>query len=268
LKSVEAPVAESDEDPLQDPFASALPRYHYGRLGWRTRVALVTTLGLAGVAAVAGVHRARPRFDFAAARAAGAESKAAVVFGGACLCLFDVDRTLTGKQHPDDQCPGNTVMPGIYDDAFGGGDLTLSELGQAVKGTFCGTCHRGVVSAGDAGSPQEKAVLEEQLCDGPGEMGPWSTPKDIRSQFIIGCPNGLKAECARGIVDWFANEKGIVIPDEEVYFFDDFTGNTAGFADQGFNARQVSCESREGAIGLCGARSWEVVRAKGVRDCD
>eukprot|EP00972_Heterocapsa_arctica_P073898 10909204-Heterocapsa_arctica.AAC.1 len=45
----------------------------------------------------------------------------------ACLCVFDVDRTLTGKQHAGSgECPRNQEVPEISDDAYGGGTLHLS----------------------------------------------------------------------------------------------------------------------------------------------
>eukprot|EP00416_Gambierdiscus_australes_P007374 CAMPEP_0171126482 /NCGR_PEP_ID=MMETSP0766_2-20121228/113357_1 /TAXON_ID=439317 /ORGANISM="Gambierdiscus australes, Strain CAWD 149" /LENGTH=290 /DNA_ID=CAMNT_0011589533 /DNA_START=33 /DNA_END=903 /DNA_ORIENTATION=- len=190
-----------------------------------------------------------------AAMTAAAESK--VALPSPCLCLFDVDRTLTGKQKLLDQCPGNSLQPGVWDTAFGGGVLTLSVLAQGVSGTFCGQCYKGVVSAGSAGGPKEKQVLARQLIG--NEDSVWSGPGNIQSQFVIGCPNTRKALCARGIVNWFEREKGILIPPGQVYFFDDLTGNTAGFAAQGFNARQVSCASREGDIGLCGAHPQEIM---------
>jgi len=270
LTNVEAAIVESDEDPLQGPFVNGVPRAQRGRLGWWARAAILATVGLAGATFVLVLH-SRSRVTTAhtvVAESKVATSQAEASGQGACLCLFDVDRTLTGKQRFADECPGNVEKTGVFDNAFGGGDLTLSALGEGVKSTFCGDCHRGIVSAGSAGGPDEKAVLEQQLRDDSGEPAVWSGPDDIRSQFVIGCPNPQKAQCAQGVVDWFAGTKGISIPSEEVYFFDDLTGNTHGFAERGFNARQVSCHSRMGALGLCGARPSEVVREKGVQNCD
>mmetsp|Transcript_80183 Transcript_80183/g.227012 ORF Transcript_80183/g.227012 Transcript_80183/m.227012 type:complete len:392 (-) Transcript_80183:167-1342(-) len=183
-----------------------------------------------------------------------------------CLCLFDVDRTLTGKQGFAAGCPGNKVYAGIHDEAYGGGDLTLSALGQGIHTTFCGQCHVGIVSAGGAsGFPMRDALMTSLNVDHL-----WSSPTSVMSPLVIGCRNSLKATCASNIVSWYGTEKGIVIPPHEVYFFDDTTGNTAGFAAYGFNARQVSCASRDAAtpnVGLCGATPQEVVRVKGVFNC-
>jgi len=182
-----------------------------------------------------------------------------------CLCLFDVDRTLTGKQ--DAQCPGNRPYPGVWDSAFAGGDLTLSQLGQSIGSTFCSQCHLGLVSAGGAGGPEEKHVLLGRLA-GDGELrGLWSGPGAITSPLVTGCGDNVKHICAKGIVDWYQRNQGIRIPDHEVYFFDDHQGNTARFAEFGYNARQVSCASREGAVGLCGAVPSEVIRAPGISNC-
>merc|ERR1719507_2105857 len=41
---------------------------------------------------------------------------------GACLCLLDVDRTLTGRPEAAPHCPGNKALPGVPD-RFGGGNL-------------------------------------------------------------------------------------------------------------------------------------------------
>lgn len=53
----------------------------------------------------------------------------------ACLCVFDVDRTLTGKQGlaEGSQCPANRLVEGVWDSAYGGGTLTLSEGGQNLN---------------------------------------------------------------------------------------------------------------------------------------
>uniref|UniRef100_A0A7S0FCC0 Uncharacterized protein n=1 Tax=Pyrodinium bahamense TaxID=73915 RepID=A0A7S0FCC0_9DINO len=182
----------------------------------------------------------------------------------ACLCLFDVDRTLTGKQGALAQCPGNKVIPGVTDTAFSGGPLTLSALGQAVSSTFCGACLLGVVSAGGASGPAEMAILQAHL---PGVPTWWSGPGVVTSPLVRGCGNNVKHICASGIRAWYEQHRHVKIPPSEVYFFDDLTGNTKNFAVMGFNARQVSCNSREGDIGLCGALPSEIVRMRGIFNC-
>ena len=53
----------------------------------------------------------------------------------ACICIFDVDRTLTGKQGlaEGSQCPANKIVDGVWDTAYGGGILTLSAAAQNLK---------------------------------------------------------------------------------------------------------------------------------------
>merc|ERR1712224_141446 len=65
------------------------------------------------------------------------------------------------------------------------------------------------------------------------------------SPLVLGCPSDQKARCADGIVDWYRRVKGIEISPSEVYMFDDRKDATEGFEKYGFNARQVSCGSRE-----------------------
>merc|ERR1719203_2235420 len=78
---------------------------------------------------------------------------------GGCLCIFDIDRTLTGqqKQSNTDPCSKNTPKPGIEDPAYDRGDLVLSEAGANIKTSGCKECYIGVISAG-APSESEKAV--------------------------------------------------------------------------------------------------------------
>mmetsp|Transcript_50801 Transcript_50801/g.163057 ORF Transcript_50801/g.163057 Transcript_50801/m.163057 type:complete len:142 (-) Transcript_50801:67-492(-) len=72
-----------------------------------------------------------------------------------CLCLFDIDRVLTAKPG----CPGSRVVAGVYDNAYGGGPMTLSALGQGIGQTACGRCALGAVSAGSGGSGAMQSML-------------------------------------------------------------------------------------------------------------
>ena len=88
-----------------------------------------------------------------------------------CLCLFDIDRTLTGKQCPkgqvgceaDKNCPSNRVHPGTTDWAYGSGTLSTSALAEHLGDTPCKACYLGILTAGDASgekSPERKLILE------------------------------------------------------------------------------------------------------------
>lgn len=187
---------------------------------------------------------------------------------GPCLCLFDVDRTLTGKQGFASHCPGNLEIPGVEDDAFSGGPLTLSPLGVGIRETFCSDCNLGIVSAGSAGGPAMKQALQENM---PGLGSVWSTPSKVVSPLLVGCLDGIKPQCAKSIVDWFKAAKEITIEPRNVFFFDDHNGNTAGFVKFGYNARQVSCAKRDKSwgdtIGLCGGQLGEIIANLGMNNC-
>jgi hypothetical protein len=188
----------------------------------------------------------------------------------ACLCVFDADRTLTGKQRAGvDECPDNLEVPGVFDPAYGGGTLHLSPLGQAIGSTFCSKCKLGIVSAGTCGEEDERNELLKQLGGAARTAGEreWSGADPVTSPLIAQCADPDKHNCVQGIVEWYLQNAGITILPNEVFFFDDHTGNTEGFAEKGFNARQVSCKSRDGIIGYCGATPDEIVRELGVFNC-
>ena len=76
---------------------------------------------------------------------------------GPCLCIFDIDRTLTASQAAarkgsHNQCPAAHSFdhPYIKDTAYGGGGpLAFSEVGQHIENSFC-KCWLGIISTGDA----------------------------------------------------------------------------------------------------------------------
>ena len=77
---------------------------------------------------------------------------------GPCLCIFDIDRTLTASQAAarkgsHNQCPAAHSFdhPYIKDTAYGGGGpLAFSEVGQHIENSFCKECWLGIISTGDA----------------------------------------------------------------------------------------------------------------------
>ena len=77
---------------------------------------------------------------------------------GSCLCIFDIDRTLTASQAAarkgsHNQCPAAHSFdhPYIKDTAYGGGGpLAFSEVGQHIENSFCKECWLGIISTGDA----------------------------------------------------------------------------------------------------------------------
>lgn len=191
--------------------------------------------------------------------------------------MFDVDRTLTGKQGSSSQCPQDEVFPGVVDDSYDGGSLMLSGLGQHVLDTFCGKCYIGIVTAGDAGGPRskERSVILEQLTTERTLTDQWSGPDPVTSSLVTFAQDRKKQISVQGIVDWFRSQKNVTIANEDVHFFDDRLDNVEPFTGTGFNARQVSCQSRDSNLywghvipmGLCGAVTAEVIKDTGVIVC-
>ena len=83
--------------------------------------------------------------------------------------------------------------------------------------------------------------------------------------------DGDKPSKVKQIVDMYEKAGNYTIPKEKIYFFDDKKMNVQYFEKAGYNARQVSCETRDSRlnndIGLCGATSSEIVPLNGVSYC-
>uniref|UniRef100_A0A7S4RJ09 Uncharacterized protein n=1 Tax=Alexandrium monilatum TaxID=311494 RepID=A0A7S4RJ09_9DINO len=200
-----------------------------------------------------------------------------------CLCLFDIDRTLTGKQGTaGEACPNDRAVDGTWDAAYGGGVFTLSELSaQGISTTFCRSCYLGLISAGGASGhgSKERAYIEENiLTTGPFQRlaqrvpsaKAWSHPHNIASPLVVYKPDRTKQYAVEGILAWYASH-GVEIWKQQVHFFGDRTENIEAFRGFGYNAREVSCDSRDwsmgGVVGLCGAAPLEIVGDSGVYTC-
>jgi hypothetical protein len=226
-----------------------------------------------------------------------------------CLCVFDVERTLTGKQEELDKCPANyQAKPAVTDTSYTGAayqspkgrDLTLSEVGIKIHETFCKDCYVGLVASTHVMEKDVRGKLEDHLNDKQLNLGKtkWLTTTDNCMDFanlvddtnqnvpdvsnakmypaIVGVSDGMKEQCVKVLVDYF-RQTGMGhafnpdLADEEVYFFDDKTENVQPFKNTFYNAHQVSCGDRDednSAIGLCGAKTKEIVNTKGVTTCD
>jgi len=194
-----------------------------------------------------------------------------------CLCLFDVDRTLTAKQWSwkaggTKACPGTKAFKGgsftpcknckggfILDEAYSGGPLTMGPVGINLKDTFCGKkCYMGIVSAGwvsgansEAREKVMKAIPSEQRLGGG-----WADDcgKNGVGPLMLSCHEGIeKYKAAVKVQEWFAS-RGAKVADDRVFFFDDKSDNvgamdTSKHAQDGvtkqFNAFQVSCGGHE-----------------------
>jgi len=198
----------------------------------------------------------------------------------ACLCVFDIDRTLTGAQGRTDVCPRNKVLQ-FYDGAYGGGKATLSALtATGIDKTFCNKCHLGITSAGGgsgAGSDWNKYLLDHVMRgavqDSFTEQHPhvktWSYGTNVNSPFVLYQGNKVKQDSVELIRQWYGRH-GTCVRNSEVYFFGDRTENIEPFARKGLNSREISCGSRDwgryggsGLIGYCGATPEEIQKVKG-----
>jgi len=203
-----------------------------------------------------------------------------------CLCVFDIDRTLTGAQGKVDQCPRNREITGVHDNAYGHGWLTLSALSVAgIDSTFCNQCHLGICSAGDADgeNSKERAYLLEHvlLTDVQKEFNAkhadatkWSYWGNVNTPLSLNVPNKEKQNAVEDIRKWYSR-RGVSIASNQVYFFGDRVENIPPFAKLGFNAREISCDARDkhlyggsGMVGVCGATPEEVIRKQGIYNCD
>ena len=220
-----------------------------------------------------------------------------VRFSDACLCLFDIDRTLTGRQCSrqwdgkiQEMCPEkrtcrkNNRQDGVSDWAYGGGTLMLSELAMHLDETFCGRdCYVGVITAGDASGSQsaEARIILNKLralplgSKLPSDASAWNEAEDTQhatgrlAPLLMHAGDGQKQVYVPKILEWFFHNTGVMVQKHRVFFFDDKRSNVLGFAGTGYNARQISCQNRdrEGELGLCGARVDEVRPDLGVYLC-
>mmetsp|Transcript_19334 Transcript_19334/g.40253 ORF Transcript_19334/g.40253 Transcript_19334/m.40253 type:complete len:392 (-) Transcript_19334:286-1461(-) len=201
-----------------------------------------------------------------------------------CLCIFDIDRTLTGKQGTaGDECPNDKAIDGIWDAAYSGGVLTLSALSvQGINSTFCRSCYLGIISAGGASGhdSKERAYFEDNillthpfthLTRTVPSAKAWSHSPHFTSPLVVYQADRTKQIAVVAIVDWYKSNS-ITIANDQVHFFGDRTENIEAFRGSGFNAREVSCNSRDwsmgGVVGLCGATPAEVVDSSGVYTCE
>jgi len=205
-----------------------------------------------------------------------------------CLCVFDIDRTLTSKQqwanveHP---CPGAVRSNTITDTAYSPGKFVASALTVNINSTFCKRCYTGVVSHGVASYTDEHNRILDFVGGAERTRTDWwqyigfNTNTEAKSSLILQAVDGYKQVHIRGIVDWLNNVMNIPMQDTDVYFYDDIATNVEPFKNTKFNARQISCKSRgpaepnvgvneAGKLGGCGATPDEIVEEKGVKLCD
>jgi len=175
----------------------------------------------------------------------------------------------------------NVELP-IYDSAYATGHLTLSMVGQNYSKTFCAGCHVGIVTAGDGSgfnSPERQLLASKLGHQGTLASQEWTGPSlhgeartncsgvAVHSTLVVGCADGTKQYAVAGILSWLQEAHAVTIDSENVWYFDDRENNIAPFEGTGFNARMVSCNTREGPIGFCGAIRSEIIATPGIALC-
>ena len=130
----------------------------------------------------------------------------------------------------------------------------------------------GIVSAGyaDGANSAERKKISELLFKTSRETNAdWFESR--QTPFALGVQDGTKQTKIPGIINWYKKNKGINILDKNVYFFDDRKNNINGFEGTNYNAKQISCGSRDsqlgGSVGLCGAKESEIIRKQGINYC-
>jgi len=178
-----------------------------------------------------------------------------------CMCIFDVDRTLTAKQGWFD-CPNTEAHNEVPDWAYNGGSLILSELALSLKTSeACGSCYLGMVSAGTASGPDsvERGMLDN-LVEPQYDVGGWvdGCPSPVWGTKVMACGEGeQKQNAVHDIITWLGNN-GVTIDPSKVHFFDDKENNIGGFVNGPYHAHQISCGSRDGNRGGCGGTRSEL----------
>lgn len=204
-----------------------------------------------------------------------------------CLCVFDIDRTLTGRQGQIATCTNDQEFKDIPDKAYAGGSLIVSEGLLKLNQTFCHACYLGIVSAGIASgvdSPERNMIHALLQQGGQFDVNPNEAWNDygcapnvpITRPLVTECPDETKQLSIPGIVKFYADKFGNTIADEKVYFFDDRHINIDPFdayqSTHKYNAKQISCATRDssakGATGNCGATLAELKEPQtGVSKC-
>lgn len=203
-----------------------------------------------------------------------------------CLCLFDIDRTLTGAQKANSigKCKNNKWFSHVWDPAYGGGTLALSEGFLNMEKTFCSQCYVGIISKGTAGGEdsQMRSVIVEYLnfqgrrkqnTQVPNKWSQFNRSDratgGVHSMLVWGVDDDAKHWIAFQLMNAMARMKPpINIEHENAYFFDDRADNVGTFSNHLEQARQISCKSRDNnikyqnAIGYCGMTSDEIVAVK------
>jgi hypothetical protein len=201
-----------------------------------------------------------------------------------CLCIFDVDRTLTTLQGSK-TCPGDRIYANVADPAYPPttGPFTASEFALRVGQSWCGrSCRLAVITAGtmpSGGKPDaEHRVIADLLSKNNGnakmpgpEKLPWASFSSGQlAPFVHSAPHLAKFKAVPTIQKYYANNAGAKIDDDAVFFFDDIAANVQPWRSTKYHAHQISCLTRardpqktsspsnNKELGLCGATLAEI----------
>jgi hypothetical protein len=247
-------------------------------------LAAAAAVALAALAALAAPTAAL------AATAAASPRRALASTPRECLCLFDVDRTLTSMQGAKSStCPGDQVFSTVPDPAYlpsgaSPGPFTASEFALNIRNSFCGQkCHLGVISAGKMSGgggavDPEHGLITGLLSKSNGNAKMPAASKlswakfgsSTLAPFIWGTPATSKYQAVPTIQKYYA-QFGAKIDDDQVFFFDDIAENVKPWGSTRYHAHQIACDKRAADptgkhhagdpskyLGLCGATVNEV----------
>ena len=223
-----------------------------------------------------------------------------------CLCVFDVDRTLTGKQCPNHHhaettecafsraCRDNSMYEGVVDDAYDGGVLMISSFLKRLEVSFCAKeCMIGALCSTTPSSEKARQIWQHMRLAPKGggflpdtSAGAWndaaSAHRGRSAPFLMQVPESNKHSYIPGIERYYFEAHGLSFQKHRVFFFDDESSSVGSFVGTGYNARQVACSMRDqghdrepavgalgSGIGLCGATPDEIHEPlHGVRLCE
>jgi len=171
---------------------------------WRIVAGIAATIGI-GALAWPGSH--------GLLRASAAEAVEEFALKP-CLCVFDIDRTLTGKQGWAEKCPENLEVDGVQDTAYGQGTLLLSDFAQNMCHTFCSHCYHGIVTAGQASGDGsgERAEILRRLGGTKHTRSDWwqdvafNPDAEVRSSLVLQAKDGMKQEAVKSMLKWWRSD--------------------------------------------------------------
>ena len=154
-----------------------------------------------------------------------------------CICVYDMDQTLTSARG----CPG--AVESEVDRNY-----WLSPAAQNLRSTDCGKCFSAIVSAG---GPRPIVAMVDL---------PRGSRPDVEPLALWNVPAHQKGDVIPGILGYYRKHAGVRIPPSGVNFYDDYRVALESVKDKQPESavHQVSCRSRSGRRGLCGADVDEI----------